>query len=46
MLKNERKTIQKTMRTLLEQKETEELNAKLEFIENIKDMTQEKCSKL
>ena len=37
MLKNERKTIQKTIRTLLQQKETEKLNAQLEFIENIKD---------
>ena len=34
-LKNERKTSQKTIRTLLQQKETEKLNAQLEFIENI-----------
>ena len=45
MLKNERKTIQKTITTLLQQKETEKLNAQLEFIE-ISKMTQEECSKL
>ena len=37
MLKYERKKSQKTIRTLLQQKETEKLNAQLEFIENIKN---------
>ena len=37
MLKNDRKTIQKTIRTLLHRKKQKKLNAQIEFIENIKD---------
>jgi len=37
ILKQDRRTIQKTIRKLLQQKETEKLNAQLETIENIKD---------